>query len=141
MFKNLLLAVDINAPEGATNSALAAISMARAHGAVLHLLNVVPDTGMAIVSASLAPDHISHILEVADTEMNAWAKAQIPEDVDYRIHITEGTVYDQIIKVADRLNVDVIIVGSHRPELKDYLIGPNAARVARHADQSVFVVR
>ncbi len=100
-----------------------------------HLDDLVIDGALGDV------DPVVHILEVADTEMKTWAKAQIPEDVEYRIHITEGTVYDQIIKVADRLNVDVIIVGSHRPGLKDYLIGPNAARVARHADQSVFVVR
>jgi len=141
MFKHLLLAVDINAPDGAANSAEAAVSMARAHGAVLHLLNVVPDAGMAIVSASLAPDHMSHAVEVAEEALTKWAEATMPEDVDYKIHMAEGTVYDQIIKAADRLAIDVIIVGSHRPELKDYLIGPNAARVARHADQSVFVVR
>jgi universal stress protein F len=52
-----------------------------------------------------------------------------------------GTVYDQIIKTANALSVDCIIVGAHGPSLKDYLIGPNAARVARHAAQSVFVVR
>ena len=59
----------------------------------------------------------------------------------YQIHVSEGTVYDQIIRVSHALNIDAIIVGAHRPELKDYLIGPNAARVARHAPQSVFVVR
>ncbi len=32
-------------------------------------------------------------------------------------------------------------IGSHRPELKDYLLGPNAARVVRHANCSVLVVR
>ena len=53
MFKSLLLAVDVNAPEGAVRSAEAAISMARAEGATLHLLNVVPDPGMAIVGASI----------------------------------------------------------------------------------------
>lgn len=141
MFKNLLLAVDINAPNGATKSAEAAISMARAHGAVLHLLNVVPDTGMAIVSASLPEGHTAHALEVARDGLETWAKTTLPEDVDYQLHIAEGTVYDQIIKTANTLAVDVIVVGSHRPELKDYLMGPNAARVARHADQSVFVVR
>ena len=141
MFKNLLLAVDVNAPEGATKSAEAAISMARAHGAVLHLLNVVPDTGMAIVSASLPADHVAHALDVAHAEMDKWAAATIPDDVETKVHIAEGTVYDQIIKAANKLSVDVIVVGSHRPELKDYLMGPNAARVARHADQSVFVVR
>jgi len=33
------------------------------------------------------------------------------------------------------------VLASHRPDLKDYLLGPNAARVVRHADRSVFVVR
>lgn len=141
MFNNLLLAVDINAPKGASKSAKVAASMARSEGAKLHLLNVVPDSGMAIVSASLGPDHISRIVSKAHSELEAWAASHVPEDVEYEVHISEGTVYDQIIRVAEKLNIDAIIVGSHRPELKDYLIGPNAARVARHAPQSVFVVR
>jgi nucleotide-binding universal stress UspA family protein len=34
-----------------------------------------------------------------------------------------------------------ILMASHRPEVKDYLIGPNAAHVAQHADCSVLVLR
>ena len=45
------------------------------------------------------------------------------------------------MKAADKLKCDLIVMASHRPELKDYLLGPNAARVVRHARQSVFVVR
>jgi nucleotide-binding universal stress UspA family protein len=56
-------------------------------------------------------------------------------------HVLHGRVYDQIIEAANRVGADVIVMGSHRPELKDYLLGPNAARVVRHATQSVFVVR
>lgn len=141
MFENLLLAIDINAPKGASKSAKVAASMAKSEGAKLHLLNVVPDSGMAIVSASLGPDHISKITSKAHSELDEWAKTHIPPDVPWETHIAEGTVYDQIIRVADELNIDAIVVGSHRPELKDYLIGPNAARVARHAPQSVFVIR
>ena len=37
--------------------------------------------------------------------------------------------------------VYLIVMGSHHPELKDYLLGPNAAKVMRHADCSVMVVR
>lgn len=141
MFNSLLLAVDVNAPDGTARSAEAAISMARAEGATLHLLNVVPDTGMAIVGASMAPDSMQHALEAARDELEKWASATVPDEVDHKIHVAEGTVYDQIIRTADTLGIDAIIVGAHRPELKDYLIGPNAARVARHAQQSVFVVR
>lgn len=141
MFKTLLLAVDVNAPEGTTRSAQAAISMARAEAATLHLLNVVPDAGMAIVGASLGADHIKHALSDAHAALESWASTAIPQDITTELHIAEGTVYDQIIRTATALKIDAIIVGAHRPELKDYLIGPNAARVARHASQSVFVVR
>ena len=43
--------------------------------------------------------------------------------------------------LAGEIGVDLIAMASHRPALKDYLIGPNAARVVRHADVSVLVVR
>lgn len=141
MFENLLLAVDVTSPDGASKSVAAAVALAKAHGSTLHLLNVVPDSGMAIVGASLAPDHMKRLMEAAQNEMHAWTDKNVPNEVSHQIHIVEGTVYDQIIHVANKLDVDAIIVGAHRPEFRDYLIGPNAARVARHATQSVFVVR
>ncbi|MEP3300223.1 MAG: universal stress protein, partial [Pseudoruegeria sp.] len=36
---------------------------------------------------------------------------------------------------------DLIVIGAHRPDFKDYLLGPNAARVVRHSECSVYVVR
>lgn len=141
MFESILLAVDVNDPDGAERSTAAAISMARHENAVLHLLNVVPDTGMAIVSSSLETDHGAIALEKSEAAMLEWAETNIPPNVKHEVHIARGTVYDQIIKTADALGVDGIFVGAHSPALKDYLIGPNAARVARHAEQSVFVIR
>jgi nucleotide-binding universal stress UspA family protein len=35
----------------------------------------------------------------------------------------------------------MIVMASHRPEMSDYLLGANAARVVRHAKISVLVVR
>ena len=46
-----------------------------------------------------------------------------------------------IIRIAERAEADLIVLASHRPEMKDYLIGANAASVARHARCSVLVVR
>ena len=42
---------------------------------------------------------------------------------------------------SEAIKADLIVMGSHRPELRDYLLGPNAARVVRHAPCSVVVVR
>lgn len=141
MFKTLLLAVDVNDPDGTRKSAEAAVRLARVDGAVLHVLNVLPDSGMAIVGAAFAPGHGKEADDLAHKALSDWAANVIPEGMEHHLHVLRGTVYDQIISAADRLGADAIIVGAQRPELRDYLIGPNAARVARHAKQSVFVVR
>lgn len=141
MFNTLLLAVDINDPDGAVRSTQAAVAMAQHENATLHILNVVPDPGMAIVSASMSPDHNAQMLKRARDALTSWAASNVPDTVRSELHIVMGNIYDQIIKTADGLGVDCIIVGAHSPSLQDYLIGPNAARVARHASQSVFVLR
>ncbi|MEO1749190.1 MAG: universal stress protein [Pseudomonadota bacterium] len=141
MFKTLLLAVDINDPDGAERSTQAALRMAKQEDATLHILNVVPDQGMSIVSAAMPSDHNESVLETAKKALETWAQHNVPGDVASKLHVARGTVYDQIIKSAKNLNADCIIVGAHGLSLKDYLIGPNAARVARHASQSVFVIR
>ncbi len=48
---------------------------------------------------------------------------------------------EKILKAVEETGCDLIVMASHRPALKDYLLGPNAARVVRHANCSVLVVR
>ena len=55
--------------------------------------------------------------------------------------VAKGSVYECIIKTANEIKADLIVMSAHRPELKDYLLGPNAAKVVRHSDRSVLVVR
>jgi nucleotide-binding universal stress UspA family protein len=43
--------------------------------------------------------------------------------------------------VAPYFPADLIVMASHRPELKDDLLGANAARVVRPSKRSVLVVR
>ena len=141
MFETLLLAVDINDPDGSKRSTEAAIRLASQEQALLHVVNVVPDDGMAIVSASLKPEQGADTMSAAKAALADWAGSKLPDGIETKLHVVRGTVYDQILKLAKQLDVGAIVVGAHRPALKDYLIGPNAARVARHADQSVFVIR
>ena len=55
--------------------------------------------------------------------------------------VGNGNVYESILEVAKRIKADLIVVQARRPELRKYLLGPNAARVVRHATCSVMVVR
>lgn len=45
-------------------------------------------------------------------------------------HILPGTIYDQVIELADKLDIELILIGAHGPAIKDYLLGSNAAHRA-----------
>lgn len=46
-----------------------------------------------------------------------------------------------ITDYATETGADCIVVGSHKPGLKDFLLGSTAARIVRHAPCSVHVLR
>jgi nucleotide-binding universal stress UspA family protein len=52
-----------------------------------------------------------------------------------------GGTYQEILAHAETLGADLIVIGSHKPNVADYLLGSTASRVVRHARCSVYVVR
>lgn len=139
MFHSILLAVDLEDAAGAEKLADAAARLAAQDSAKLHVINVIPDMGMSIVGAAFSAQHSGEVLKASEKALVAFAAKCLPEGT--KAHIARGTIYDQIIKSAEKLGCDMIVVGAHSPELRDYLVGPNAARIVRHAKQSVLVVR
>lgn len=141
MTKTVLVAIDLEDPDSAAQVAAAALRYAKAEGAVLHALNVVPDSGMALVGSYLSKEHLSEMMGKVRAGFSDWAGAHLPGVDPSNLHVVQGSIYDRIITTARDLKADTIVIGAHRPEFRDYLVGPNAARVVRHAPQSVLVVR
>ncbi|RYH11118.1 universal stress protein [Tropicimonas sp. IMCC6043] len=141
MFKSILLAIDLNDSISAHRVAETGFRLARDHGAEVHIVNVIPDFGMSIVGSYFSSDQTKKMVADEKRRIEAWAAAELPDDIPYDLTVIKGHVYDNILKTANRIGADVIVLGSHKPDLEDYLLGPNAARVVRHAKQSVFVVR
>lgn len=141
MFRSILLPIDLTAEPSWKKAAPVAVRMAQADSIPLHVATVVPDYGMTIVGTYFEAGYEKRALHETGEALRAWTDANVPKDVEVHPHVLHGSVYDEIIRAADALGADAIVMGSHRPELKDYLLGPNAARVVRHANQSVFVVR
>ncbi len=139
--KTILLPVDIFHATGWEGALNHAVSLARQHGAEVHVLTVIPDFGMPLVG-SFFPDGFSNkALDEAESNLADFIATNIPEGVDVKAHVKHGTAYKEILACADAVGADMIVMASHRPEMRDYLLGPNAARVTRHAKQSVCVIR
>lgn len=141
MFKTILLPVDLSAEASWKKALPATLRLGEPENPVLHIVTVLPDFGMSVVSGYFDKDFEENALHEVGEKLADWVRTHVPEHIEAHPHVMHGRVYDQIITAADRLNVDAIVMASHTPELSDYLLGPNAARVVRHAKQSVFVVR
>ncbi|TVQ52027.1 MAG: universal stress protein [Rhodobacteraceae bacterium] len=118
-----------------------ALALLRAGGGALHVVTVMPDFGVAAVGQFFERGYEKKALDHFARQLADWTAANVPPDVDVRPHVLHGSIYDEILRAADRIGADLIVIGAHRPALRDYLLGPNAARVVRHARQSVYVVR
>lgn len=140
MSRTILLPIDLGHPESWKRSLTEALSMLGPDG-VLHVVSVLPDFGMSQVSGYFRKDFERDALRDFGAALADWTAEHVPDTVEAHPHVLHGTIYDEILRAADRLDVDVIVMGSHRPALRDYLLGPNAARVVRHARCSVYVVR
>ena len=142
MFKNILVPIDLDEESSWAKALEVAEEMAANYGAELNVTAVVPTFNMSVVGSYFPKDYEKEAMASAKERLKELLETQCQRDgVKVKGHVAHGTIYDEIMRVADELNCDVIVMASHRPALKDYLLGPNAARVVRHARQSVFVVR
>ena len=141
MYKNILLPIDL-VHKGSWNKALeVALEHSRAFDSKMHIMTVIPDSGMAMVSQYFSKSAVDKIVEETTDALKKFTETNIPEGTKVKHIVALGNVYESIINTAKKIDADLIIMSAHRPELKDYLLGPNAARVVRHSDRSVLVVR
>jgi nucleotide-binding universal stress UspA family protein len=117
--------------------------MADLAGVSLDVVTVVPDFGKSVVGGFFEDDHHEKMVASSREALNTIVTATIGEEANSatRHIVATGTAYEEIIKLAEKAQSSLIVIGAHKPDFKDYLLGPNAARVVRHSDCSVYVVR
>jgi nucleotide-binding universal stress UspA family protein len=141
MFKNILLPVDLE--EGELSQRLLDVTLAQCQesDACLHVLTVLPGFGMSIVSQYFPKNYEEESLTNATVRLEKFVEKYIPSTIKTKIMVANGSIYEEILKIAKQMKCDLIIMSAHRPGLEAFLLGPNAAKVVRHAECSVFVVR
>ncbi|MCY0095151.1 universal stress protein [Hoeflea ulvae] len=135
MYKHILVAVALDDEHDPEQSLQAAEVLAAGDGRVtiLHVKESVPN----YVVAYLPEGHETGVMEAMHNRLNGLtARLKNAKGV-----LVEGHAGRTIVQWAKANAVDCIIIASHRPGLQDYLLGSTAARVVRHAQCSVHVMR
>lgn len=135
MYKNILVPVLLD--DGDTAAKFYAVAQALADkGAkftVMHVLEEIP----GFVSAEIPGDIVEKTHVAAEQSLKQSAKA-LPGAT---AHLARGHAGTRIIDYASQHNIDCIVITSHKPGVSDFFLGSTAARVVRHAECSVHVIR
>ncbi len=140
MYKRIVLAVDLGEPSASPKGLAQAMELATASGGELRLVNVqpvMPATFMEYVPVDFDVEQANRAKDALDAIL-----ASINLPAERKSAATRaGGIYHELLQEASEWDADLIVVGSHRPVMSDYLLGSNAKTIVRHAQCSVLVVR
>jgi len=140
MYRRIVLAVDLADSSPKPKGLAEALELAEASRGELRLVNVqpmLPATFMEYVPADFDVEQEAR----ARTGLDKIVTAIEAPNVKLSYVVASGGVYHELLAEATKWGADLIVVGSHRPVMADYLLGSNAKTIVRHAQCSVLVVR
>ena len=155
MIKKILYATDLS-----KNSAFAfryAMDFAEKHDAeliILHVLEEIPPNARAILSLYVAERKNKDVLFDEKSDMKKQIKNRLSTfcDLEHKndtsctsrvslIEVCEGYPAEEILKKADELSCDAIIMGTHgKGTMSHTFLGSVAQRVLRRVRKPVFII-
>jgi nucleotide-binding universal stress UspA family protein len=140
--KKVLVAVDFS--DGAARAVRTGLDVAAKFGARLHILHVLHDPSEApgFYSAKKAGKKVWRNMEQsAQDMMDAFVKANVKTRRKFDVEIVSGLPPAQILRVATREDVDLIVLGTHgRSGWERLLLGSVADHVVRRATCPVLTI-
>lgn len=142
-FKAILFATDFS--ESSDFSFGYALSMAKRYNARLNVVHVINEP---VDLRGFYVPHISfekleeEIEEGAQKMMEKFCRTHIKDYDNFESFIMPGIPYDEIIKKAEELSCDLIMMGTHgRTGLDHVLFGSTAEKVVRKSPVPVMTIR
>ncbi len=136
MATKILLPIDHTDEQSWKTALPVALEQARFYGAELHVVSVIPEIillpNLPANYGAGAKDHVRSAVQVI-LDHNGGSGLEI--------HIEEGSVYREVLKLAHKEGFDMIVMASSKGDFPNYEIGPNLARVVRNAHCTVMVIR
>ncbi len=140
--RKILYATDFS--ESSVSALDYALSLAKLAGAKLHIIHVIGE--LVEKQRTLIPHEAFDIMQKevhrnALKEMEKFCKT-ITSDVDYTTEEVVGFPFEEIIRKAEGVKADLIVIGTHgRTGIKHVVLGSTVERVVRRSQIPVLTVR
>ena len=142
MFSKILVATD--GSQYSDKALEVAIGLAKVFNTSLYIIHVVEEDKVAMAASTMPimVNVIEDMVKIGNEILNK-AKAKASEaGVNAEAILARGNAADKILENADKLNVDLIVVGSRGLRgLARFLLGSVSEKVVRHSSKPVLVVK
>lgn len=134
MYQKIVLALSLE--HGFAEKAIKVARALKNEGGEIIAIHVYePMSGSA--STYVSEDAVANALQHAKDEL----AQRVAGHDDLQSELIKGHSGRAINDYAEKAGADCIVIGSHKPGLRDFLLGSTAARVVRHSECAVHVLR
>ncbi|KES17639.1 Universal stress protein UspA or related nucleotide-binding protein [Gilliamella apicola SCGC AB-598-I20] len=142
MYKKILVPIDV-LEDALTQKVIPHVEcLAKLSNAQVIFFHTLPVASAIVNAYSFGFDEFK---DQATVQTEQWLNSLI-DSIDLpreslSFSIAFGNPRDEILRLAEEIEPDLIIIGSRRPNISTHLLGSNASGVVRGAKTSVLVVR
>jgi nucleotide-binding universal stress UspA family protein len=137
MYNHIMVPVDLRHADHLTRALQVAAALGKQFDAQVTYVGVTPETPTSM--GHNPQEFEEHLKEFAQSE--AGKHGHKADAKGYPSHDPAIDLNDTLLKAADDLDADLIVMQSHIPNLADHLWPSHGGQVAKRAHASVFVVR
>jgi nucleotide-binding universal stress UspA family protein len=140
MFKCILVPIDLADVERSKPAIAAATTLSQTWTSSVRFLNVLPMT--PVMLAEYVPaDFDSQQRQASEQTLAQLAQQSGIDAARLSSVVRQGGIYHEILEEAAAIKADLVVMTTHRPGMRTYIWGSNAAHVLRYAPCSVLVVK
>ena len=136
-YKHILLATDLHSDNKPVIDK--AIAIAKINNAKLSVVNVLPHIPYYMASGVPSISDLEDHLEEENLKHLKVLEAKIDVKADF--HLLHGSPKRKIVKLAEELDCDVIVIGSHGRYGVERFIGSTTTGVIQCTNRDVLVIR
>ena len=136
--KKVLIAID----DGPASEKIAAnaFQFARQLNAEIALVSIV-DPRALIVEGSMTPQELTKKVKADHKRIQEMLAEKVFKNYKIWTFVEEGNPYEEILRVAEEWEADLIVLGTHgRTGLSHLFVGSVAEKVTRHSTKPVLII-
>lgn len=141
MYTNLLLAVDLSNLKSAKYVVDTALQLTHNNpNTVYRVVTIIEPVDDSLISAFLTKNFDKSIIEEANQALHAFTQMHFPQGAKVQHIVAHGTIYEEINRIAEQKNVDLIVMlASSKPNATG--LSNNTYRVSKYSDKPVLILR